>query len=134
MDGFIIRATGSTPTVEFNPEEGYLDITGISTPDDPLSFYGHVFSQLHKFEKHQRPVIQINFALKNMTGSTTYIYILVKKLLSLANENRRIEFCWYYEKNNQKILDAGKEISEHYNMPFKFVGVYKIKEHLRQAS
>ncbi|WP_109829494.1 DUF1987 domain-containing protein [Reichenbachiella versicolor] len=134
MDGYIIRSTGSTPMVEFNPEEGYLDITGVSTPDDPLSFYGHVFSQLHKFEKYKNEVITINFALKNMTGSTTYIYILVKKLISLANANRQIVFNWFYEKNNEKILDAGKEISQHYNHPFKFVGVYKIKQQLRQAS
>ena len=134
MDGFLIRATGTTPTVEFNPSEGYLDITGVSTPDDPLSFYGHVFSQLHKFEQYNLKVITVNFAMKNITGSTTYIYILIKKLMSLAKTDRKVEFNWYYEKNNQKILDAGKEISQHYNQPFKFVGVIKIKEQLRQAS
>ncbi len=134
MDGFLLRATGSTPTVEFIPEEGYLEITGVSTPDDPLSFYGHVFSQLHKFDKYKKEEITINFGLKNMTGSTTYIYILVKKLISLGNDVRRVNFNWYYEKNNEKILAAGKEISEHYNHPFKFIGVFKIKQHLRQAS
>lgn len=134
MDGYILRSTGSTPTVEFSPEDGYLEITGMSTPDDPLSFYGHVFSQLHLFNKYSNSQITVNFGLKNMTGSTTYIYILVKKLISLTNENRKVVFNWYYEKNNQKILDAGKEICEHYNHPFKFIGVYKIKQHLRQAS
>ncbi|MGL1887054.1 MAG: DUF1987 domain-containing protein [Reichenbachiella sp.] len=134
MDGYFIRATGSTPSIEFSPVKGFLEITGVSTPDDPLSFYGHIFSLLHEFEATDHKEIQINFGLKNMTGSTTYIYILIKKLISLASENRKIVFNWYYEKNNEKILAAGKEISLHYQIPFNFIGVFKIKESLRQAS
>ncbi len=133
MSSYTIRSTGTTPSIELSPEDGYLDICGVSTPDDPLSFYGHVFSLVSKFEETSKKEIKINFALKNMTGSTTYIYILIKKLLSLANDNRKVSISWIYEKNNQKILDAGKEISEHYNHPFEFVGVYKIKQNLREA-
>lgn len=134
MDGYFIRATGSTPSIEMNPSKGLLEITGVSTPDDPLSFYGHIFSLVHEFEKTNNPEIMVNFGLKNITGSTTYIYILVKKLISLANDGRKVVFNWYYEKNNEKILEAGKEISEHYQHPFNFIEVFKIKESLRQAS
>lgn len=134
MDGYFIRATGSTPSIEFSPSKGLLEITGVSTPDDPLSFYGHIFSLLHEFETVSHKELVINFGLKNMTGSTTYIYILVKKLISLQNDTRKVVFNWYYEKNNEKILETGKEISQHYQHPFNYIGVFKIKESLKQAS
>ncbi|MEO9801665.1 MAG: SiaC family regulatory phosphoprotein [Reichenbachiella sp.] len=134
MDGYFIRPTGTTPSVNFRPGNGELELRGNSMPDDPLSFYGHVFSHLTALDNKELQAINVNFALKNISDSTTYLHILVKKLISLATESRPLNVTWYYEKNRTTILDIGREISEHYNHPFKFVEVFKIKDQLRQAS
>ena len=57
-----------------------------------------------------------------------------KKLISLSKGSRPLNITWYYEKNRDAILNLGREISTHYDHPFKFVEVFKIKDQLRQAS
>ena len=134
FEGYFIRPTGSTPSVDFQPANGELEIRGVSMPDDPLSFYGHVFSHLPELENDELSQINVRFALKNIIDSATYLHILVKKLISVSSDTRPLVITWYYEKNRQHILELGKEISAHYNHPFKFVEVFKIKDQLRQAS
>lgn len=134
MDGYFIRPTGTTPSVNFRPANGELELRGNSMPDDPLSFYGHVFSHLPALDNQELQAINVNFALKHIEDSSTYLHILVKKLISLSSEKRPLNITWYYEKNRTNILEIGREISEHYNHPFKFVEVFKIKDQLRQAS
>lgn len=134
MDGFFIRPTGSTPSVNFKPSAGELELRGSSMPDDPLSFYGHVFSHLPAFDNPDLDSINVSFALKHIEDSSTYLHILVKKLITFSTAERPLNITWYYEKNRTNILEIGREISEHYNHPFKFVEVFKIKDQLRQAS
>lgn len=134
IEGYFIRPTGTTPSVNFRPDNGELELRGNSMPDDPLSFYGHVFSHLPALDKQDLQAINVNFALKQIEDSSTYLHILVKKLISLSSENRPLNVTWFYEKSKTHIFEIGREISEHYNHPFKFVEVFKIKDQLRQAS
>jgi len=102
-------------------------------PHDPLSFYGHVFSHLDELDNDNLKEINVNFALKHITGSTTYIYILIKKLVSLVTETRKVNINWFFEKNSNHMLAAGQEISSHYAHPFKFIEVFKIKYEPRRG-
>jgi len=131
MDGYYIRPTGSTPSIDFRPVEGILDIRGISTPHDPLSFYGHIFSHLDELNNDDLKEINVSFSLKHITGSTTYIYILIKKLISLVTDTRKVNINWFFEKNSSQMFAAGQEISAHYAHPFKFIEVFKIKYEIR---
>lgn len=110
IEGYFIRPTGSTPSVDFQPATGELEIRGVSMPDDPLSFYGHVFSHLPALENDDLDQINVRFALKNIIDSATYLHILVKKLISVSSESRPLVITWYYEKNKKNILELGKEI------------------------
>jgi hypothetical protein len=134
LEGFFIRPTGSTPSVNFQPSKGELEIRGVSMPDDPLSFYGHVFSQLMQLDNNSIKEINVSIALKYVADSETYLHVLIKKLISLSKGSRPLNITWYYEKNRDAILNLGREISTHYDHPFKFVEVFKIKDQLRQAS
>jgi len=134
MEQYTLKPTGSTPSVTFNSRNGTLNINGISTPFDSLSFYGHIYNLLEQFDEIASDELNVNIALKKISNSQAYLSILVKKLISLTSQNRKVNINWYYENNNDEILTTGKDISRYYDYPFNFKEVFKINYHLLQAS
>ncbi|MEO9965284.1 MAG: SiaC family regulatory phosphoprotein [Reichenbachiella sp.] len=130
---YFLNPTGSTPSIKIDPKLGLLEINGVSAPDDPLSFYGHLYALLVKFEDEGVRVINVKIALKKIVDSKSYVFILVKKLISFSKLGIEVNISWYYEKNASEMLSTGKEISNQYNYPFQFREVFKINYELLKA-
>lgn len=133
MKRYFLKPTGSTPSVIFNQQDMALYINGVSAPYDALSFYGHVYSLIEDMENIHSDVLTVNIGFKRIEDSKSYLYILVKKLISLSRNGRKIIINWFYEKNNHDILLTGRDISFHYGFPFLFTEVFKIKYHFLEA-
>lgn len=130
---YLLNPTGSTPSIKIDAKLGVLEINGVSAPDDPLSFYGHLYALLGNFYTDGVPVINVKIALKKIVDSKPYVFILIKKLISLSKTGIKVNIIWYYEKNASDMLLTGKSISNQYNYPFQFREVYKINHELLQA-
>ncbi|MEO9805469.1 MAG: SiaC family regulatory phosphoprotein [Reichenbachiella sp.] len=130
---YYLNPTGSTPSIRIDSKLGVLEISGVSAPDDPLSFYGHLYTLLSKFEEEELQVIDVKIALKKIIDSQSYLFILIKRLISFSKAGKQINISWYYEKNAEEILLTGKDISQQYNYPFQFKEVFKINYELLKA-
>lgn len=121
MDKFIIRATKTTPSVNFDPEIGVLTISGESYPENSADFYAPVFSWLNKYvEAKSSFVFHFKMVYFN-TSSSKAILDIIDLLENYYQKNGPVELIWHYEEDDEDIMESGMEFTENLKMPSKIV-------------
>lgn len=116
MKKIIIDGTKHTPHVELDPS-GEIVIQGRSTSEDPLTFYNPILSWVKGCSS-----VSLNLMIKLEyvnTPSTKQIF----NLLHLVRQNKVIKnvfIGWYYQDDDEDILELGKEIESLIELPFVF--------------
>ena len=126
MDMEIIRIEKDikTPFIEFDPLKGILTIEGRSIPEDPESFYDHLYSSILRYYKSPQKLTTFNFQFEYInSGSSKFIlrlFHLIKKQYDGGND---CIVYWYYEEDDENILDLGRHYKNTFKLPFKFVEI-----------
>jgi hypothetical protein len=118
----------SSPKVILDPEKKIFIISGESRPPDVREFYGQIIEWLEEFGSHlmksddkQDPVIfNFNFDYFN-SSSGKLILDVCKVLAALRSKGFNVTINWHFEKNDDDMLEAGKEISRIVKFPFEYV-------------
>jgi hypothetical protein len=128
MRKLMIDQKPSSPKVILDPEKKIFIISGESRPPDVREFYGQIIewlkeygSHLMKSEDKKDPVI-FNFNLDYFNSSSGKLILDVCKMLAaLGSKGLNITVNWHFEKNDDDMLEAGKEISRIVKFPFEYV-------------
>lgn len=128
MEKLIISPTVFTPRVILDHEEHFLEIEGESRPQDVREFYYPILDWLNDFSEfllrsddNSRPVmISFNFNYFN-SGSAKCILDICKILARLHAQNIKASARWYYVKDDDDMLEAGREMAQIVDLPFEFI-------------
>ena len=128
MRKLIIDQTSFSPKVILDPEKKIYHISGESRPPDVQEFYDRILSWLDTFSSHlinmedkKDPVIfNFNFEYFN-SSSGKCILDICKVLARLHSKEVNININWHYEKDDDDMLLAGKEISRIVKFPFEYI-------------
>lgn len=116
MEHMKIEATNHTPLVELSTE-GKLMIHGRSIIEDPLPFYKRIVDWIPLCQaKNLNVEIQIEYI---NTSSTKVLLNLLKKIKYFYNSNN-LTISWYYESDDEEMLDLGKDFESMVCVPFDF--------------
>ena len=122
MESIIIEGTPKTPTVEFNAEEGKVEIKGRSIPENSVEFYNPLIAWLEAYGSNPKDVTQVNIQLEYFnTSSSKCILDVFKKLESLAKAGNDIKVNWFYEEDDEDMLEAGEDYQSIIKLPFKMI-------------
>jgi len=128
MEGYFIRSSRVTPSVYFNPKKGLLDMRGKSSPENPLTFYNHIYDSLDQFAESEYPAMTVNMAFEYFnTSSSKCLYIFLKKLAWIDQQGKNITINWYFEDGDEDMNEAGEDLSCFFDVKFNFVEVPEIK-------
>ena len=124
MESIIIEGTPKTPTVEFNAEEGKVEIKGRSIPENSVEFYNPLIAWLEAYGSTPKDVTQVNIQLEYFnTSSSKCILDVFKKLESLAKAGNDIKVNWFYEEDDEDMLEAGEDYQSIIKLPFKMIEI-----------
>jgi len=124
MESIIIEGTPKTPTVEFNAEEGKVEIRGRSIPENSVEFYNPLIAWLEEYGNNPKDVTQVNIQLEYFnTSSSKCILDVFKKLESLAKAGNDIKVNWFYEEDDEDMLEAGEDYQSIIKLPFKMIEI-----------
>lgn len=127
MKGYFIKSTKVTPSVYFNPNKGLLDIRGKSSPENPLTFYNHLYTSLDQFAKSENTTLSLNIAFEYFnTSSSKCLYGLFKKLDAVNKMGKNVNVNWYYEDGDEDMMEAGEDLSFLFDFEFSFVEIPEI--------
>jgi len=119
-----IESTPKTPSINFDFEKGFLEIKGRSIPENSMEFYKPVVESLEKYSGTPHPVTTVNIQLEYFnTSSSKCILDVFKKLESIHKRGNQLMINWYYEQDDEDMLEAGEDYQAIINVPFKMIQI-----------
>ncbi len=124
METVSIEGTPKTPAITMDPEKGLIEIKGRSIPENSIEFYKPVVDWLDKYEKEPHEITTVNMQLEYFnTSSSKCILDVFKKLEAIKKARHDVVINWYYEEDDEDMLEAGEDYESIIRIPFKMIEI-----------
>ena len=119
MNDMVIKETEDTPSIEFKPEDGVLEIKGRSIPENSVAFYAPLLDSLIEYNKSPNSTTQVNFQFEYFnTSSSKCILQIMKRLQDIESQGSKVVIDWCYDEDDDEILEIGEDFSSMIKIPF----------------
>jgi hypothetical protein len=124
MESISFEGTTKTPTVKLEPENGLIEIKGRSIPENSIEFYRPIVEWLEEYAKTPQKKTTVNIQLEYFnTSSSKCILDIFKKLESIKKARNEVVINWYYEEDDEDMLEAGEDYESIIRVPFKMIEI-----------
>lgn len=124
MEPIIIEGTPKTPTIKFDSAQGIFEIKGRSIPENSVEFYKPLVDWLDSYKETPLPKTVVNIRLEYFnTSSSKCILDVFKKLETIHKAKNEVEVNWYYEEDDEDMLEAGEDYESIIRVPFKMIEI-----------
>ncbi len=122
MESINIEGTPKTPDVNFDHDKGNLLLKGRSIPENSVEFYKPLVNWLGEYSNNPRAktVCEIQLEYFN-TSSSKCLLDLFKKMESMNKNGCEVIINWYYEEDDEDMLEAGEDYQSIIDVPFKMI-------------
>jgi uncharacterized protein YkuJ len=123
MEPLDLKATNDTPRVLFDPDNNLFEISGRSLPEDVVTFYQPVLDWLDEYTR--TPLKKTDFVFKYIyfnTATSKLVQDILTKLEHLQEKGSDVKVSWFYEQDDEDMLDLGIEFKENVNIAFEIIG------------
>jgi hypothetical protein len=124
MESLLIEGTAKTPTVKFDPNVGLIEIKGRSIPENSIEFYKPMVDWLERYAQEPKSSTKVNIQLEYFnTSSSKCILDVFKKLEEIHKLKNEVLINWYYEEDDEDMLEAGEDYESIIRVPFKMIEI-----------
>lgn len=124
MKRILISATPKTPQINFDPEKGLFEIKGKSIPEFAEAFYNHLIEWTKEYSQNPQATTTVNLQLEYInTDSKKYLLEIVELFGKMHKKGEKIDVNWYYEEDDEGMMETGEEYEDLSGMPFNFIGI-----------
>jgi len=125
MEALVIEENIKTPSISFDPGKGVLEIKGKSIPENSLEFYKPVFDWIEQYGLSPSNETEIRIRLEYFnTSSSKCLLDIFRKLetIHIAGKSK-VHVNWYYEEEDEDMMEAGDDYQTLVKIPFVLVKV-----------
>ncbi|MDD2563994.1 MAG: DUF1987 domain-containing protein [Salinivirgaceae bacterium] len=120
MEPIKIEGTPKTPTVHFDATTGLVEIKGRSIPENSIEFYKSLIDWLDSYLTTPAKLTTVDIQLEYFnTSSSKCILDVFKKLEAIYKSGHEVIINWYYEEDDEDMLEAGEDYQSIIKIPFK---------------
>jgi hypothetical protein len=124
MEKIHYDGTPKTPGVEFDSDKGELRLKGRSIPENSIEFYKPLIEWLDEYVNKPQGKTTVNIQLEYFnTSSSKCLLDLFKKLEHLSKKGNEVIVNWYYEEDDEDMLEAGEDYQSIIGVPFKMIEI-----------
>lgn len=125
MKELVIDKTFTTPSVDFNPKSGELKIEGRSIPENPDDLYFKLLDWIHEYFKKPLELTRIIVKLEYVnSGSSKFLLEIFRVLKRYHDEGKECVVEWYYEEEDESIMELGSHFESTTGLPFNMNVIY----------
>jgi len=125
MNELKIEKTVKTPYIHFDHKSGILKIVGRSIPENPEEFYEKLFAWAKEYFKQPQSETLVNVQLEYInSGSSKFILEFFQLFLDFYKQGHSCKINWYYEEDDEAILELGRHYQSIVDVPFKLIETY----------
>lgn len=124
METLNIESTPKTPSIKFLEDDGIVEIKGRSIPENSIEFYKPLVDWLENYAKSPLKKTVVNIQLEYFnTSSSKCILDVFKKLEAIHKLKHDVIVNWYYEEDDEDMLEAGEDYESIIKVPFKMIEI-----------
>lgn len=128
MDKLVQEGTPKTPTVNFDPTAGSLELRGRSIPENSIEFYKPLYDWIDAYGADPKPQTKVIIVLEYFnTSSSKCILDFFKKLEALNRGGKTaVTVNWHYEEDDEDMEEAGEDYQAIIDLPFNMIEIEEI--------
>jgi hypothetical protein len=112
-----IEKGAKTPQIIADTDTALIKISGVIIPENPIPLFEEIMN-LTKLVTEKNKIFQLEFDLEYFnTGAARYIYDYLKNLKLISTPSVK----WFYEKDDEDILESGEEFMAMTGIDFHFI-------------
>lgn len=122
MDELKIEGSKQKPDLIFSADTGLLKISGQSLPENATLLYGPVLEWIEEYAANpaEKTVLTLKMKYYN-TASSKMFFSIIKRLNNMFKVGADVIIEWYYQDDDEDMLDAGEYFRDLVDIPFKFM-------------
>ena len=110
------------PEINFDKNSKIFRIFGNSYPENCEMIYEPIKDFIKNYNINENKILKLEFQF-NLINSTSIVYIaqIIMKVAELAQKGLQVTIKWFYDINDEELLDLGNKLSSISNLPFEYV-------------
>jgi hypothetical protein len=126
-----IEPTKRSPWIVFEP--GRIFVMGRAIIDNPSIFFETPIKWVSAFSKEWTGMTKIDLGFEYInTGSTKWLYLLLKEMAEMNNMPVNAEVKWYYENGDDDMCELGYILRSLVDCKFTIVEVEEMNDNVYQ--
>ena len=119
MEDINIEGSPKTPEVRFSAAEGHFELSGRSIPENSVEFYSSILNWLDQYAENpvRNTILDVKLEYFN-TSSSKCILDVFKKMENIQKSGNEVVVNWYYEADDEDMLEAGEDYDAIIDIPF----------------
>jgi len=124
MESIYVKKTKKTPLISLDLTENIFQIKGPSFSEDILSVYDPVISWMNEnlSQLEKELTCELYFTVLNSASHKKIFQILII-LNGFMDRGKKIKVKWYYDEDDEDIMEMGEDLTELINLPFNLVPI-----------
>jgi hypothetical protein len=110
------------PSLSLNANSGVLELAGKSIPERTSEFYDPVLAWMDEYIQSPKEETIFNVKLEYCnSASTRYLMDILERLERIFKEGKKVTVNWYYEEDDEDMLDLGQSYSVPLTIPINMI-------------
>lgn len=124
MESMYVQKTKKTPLINLNLKENVFQIKGPSFSENIIDVYNPVIDWIDAEipELENDLICELYFTVLNSASHKKIFQILIK-LNAFLDKGKIIKVNWYYDEDDEDIMEMGEDLIELINLPFELIPV-----------
>jgi len=116
-----IMPSDKTPEVFLDPE-GIIKISGRGLSVHRTEVTDQILGWVEMYLKNPAEITYVLISFEYLNSlSTTMIFSIIKKITQVQLKSKKLVIKWYYEEDDEDILERGEYLSAALNFPIEFL-------------
>jgi hypothetical protein len=122
MDNIERQGSFKLPTLSLNASSGVLELEGKSIPERTAEFYDPVLAWIDEYMQSPQEETTLNIKLEYCNSSSTrYVMDMLERLDRLSKGGKKVTINWYYEEDDEDMLELGQSYSIPLSIPINMI-------------
>lgn len=122
MDNLVLAKTKNTLGINFDSSSGVLDLSGSSFPENASEFFDPIISWIQGYMLEVTGKVTLNFRFDYLNSSSIkYVSDIIEKLEVYSQSGGEVSINWYYDENDDDILEMGEDLKEDVSLTFNLI-------------
>jgi len=109
----------NVPGIVYDPGRKTLEVTGRSIPENPESIFRRLDEWITGYFDSEGKLTVIIFLEYINSGSSKYLYEILRKLTGYKHSGREVRIIWKYEEDDEAMLDLGEHYRDSAGIPLE---------------